>query len=290
MLLSLHPCVVIPGVGALVREVIPAHYDAEAQAMTPPVCEIRFNSELTHDDGLLVTSLCRREGLQHTQALHQIRSWAVQPELQIGRIGTINRSEDHPSAVFTPCNGSIVTAPFEALPTVARPAAEEIDTDSPIVAPTRRSRAWVRYAAMLAGGVTLIGVTLLSPQMDLGQVARAALFRLTPSQSQPQAPVLQPVKMVSGNLFIAKPKAEEAPAIAPVPAKPEKGFAVVVASYYTKEEALKHIAQAKNPALHYLGIGKYHRVVIAETDNYRDAYLMALKLDSQYPGAWALRK
>ncbi len=73
-LLRRHECVVLPGWGAFIARRTPAYfYDKENSLMMPPSRRVAFNAELQEDDGLLASSLCRREKLTYGEAASYIR-------------------------------------------------------------------------------------------------------------------------------------------------------------------------------------------------------------------------
>jgi len=61
-LLRRHPMVVIPGVGALVREQTHAVVDSSRSRILPPSEELIFNPRLLHNDGLLINAVADKWG------------------------------------------------------------------------------------------------------------------------------------------------------------------------------------------------------------------------------------
>ncbi len=73
-LLRRHECVVLPGWGAFIARRTPAYfYDKENTLMMPPSRRVAFNAELQEDDGVLASSLCRREKFTYGEAASYIR-------------------------------------------------------------------------------------------------------------------------------------------------------------------------------------------------------------------------
>lgn len=101
-LLLRHDCVVVPGVGAFINIRHSAFYDKTRKSWMPMTREIRFNSALRHDDGLLASSYARKNRLpfqegrdllrndidQLTQLLHE------DGEVTLGHLGVLQKSED----------------------------------------------------------------------------------------------------------------------------------------------------------------------------------------------------
>lgn len=59
-LLLRHDCVVVPGFGAFINARSEARVDSESGQVYPMMREVRFNSALVHDDGLLAGSFARK--------------------------------------------------------------------------------------------------------------------------------------------------------------------------------------------------------------------------------------
>lgn len=65
-LLFTYECVIIPDLGAFITQYIPAVIQAD-RSMSPPSKIVGFKSDLTEDDGLLVSHLCRRLNLKDVE-------------------------------------------------------------------------------------------------------------------------------------------------------------------------------------------------------------------------------
>lgn len=70
-LLLRHDCVVVPGLGAFINVRQSARLDAATGKWQPMIREVRFNSAVTHDDGLLANSYARKNktGFQESRDL-----------------------------------------------------------------------------------------------------------------------------------------------------------------------------------------------------------------------------
>lgn len=112
-LLQRHDCVILPGLGALVVEHIPAHIDEDHFSILPPSKKIIFNPSILHDDGLLATSISRTEGCSFQQArllLHNEitlirKAIAEEGEFSLGNAGTLrfgHNAGKEESIVFIP--------------------------------------------------------------------------------------------------------------------------------------------------------------------------------------------
>ncbi len=101
-LLLRHDCVVVPGCGAFINVYHSALEDSESGIMSPMTSEVRFNSALVHDDGLLAASYARRERVSFAEGREMVRAsvsnlrdaMALDREVSIGRLGTLHMDSE----------------------------------------------------------------------------------------------------------------------------------------------------------------------------------------------------
>lgn len=67
-LLQRHDCVILPGIGAIVAEHVAARIDFEAGIAVPPATILSLNRDISHDDGMLATSIARAEQIKFEEA------------------------------------------------------------------------------------------------------------------------------------------------------------------------------------------------------------------------------
>ncbi len=111
--MTLHDCVVVPGWGALVAQHAPASYDADARVFRCPHRAIAFNASVNHNDGLLVNSIMRRDGLTYDNAMRTIddqvstyrRQIAQGREVAFGRLGVFKAAKGG-AMEFVPFGGA----------------------------------------------------------------------------------------------------------------------------------------------------------------------------------------
>ncbi|MBR5725613.1 MAG: hypothetical protein IKX56_02650 [Muribaculaceae bacterium] len=102
-LMTRHDCVVVPGWGAFIANYSPSRYDAESEVLEHPRRAVGFNADVTHNDGLLVQSLMRREGMSFDEATRYIadsvasyrQQLAADTEVSMGRLGFFRRNDGH---------------------------------------------------------------------------------------------------------------------------------------------------------------------------------------------------
>lgn len=112
-LLSIHECVIIPGLGGFVGRLSPARFDEINSTWTPPRKEIGFNSGLFHNDGLLLNSYVNTYSISYSEAFVMVekavlelkKELCTKKQIQFGRIGSLNYDE----------NGALLFAPADDL-------------------------------------------------------------------------------------------------------------------------------------------------------------------------------
>lgn len=134
-------CVVVPGLGAFVSRHIPATVSDDYTSITPPSREIGFNASLSHDDGTLIGSITRREGVSYECARAAVerevelihRRLHNEGTLELPRIGSLSLAS-HGAIEFTPGKeNSVATLPYSGLFSLT---VSPVRTSAPAEAPT----------------------------------------------------------------------------------------------------------------------------------------------------------
>lgn len=73
-LLYHHDCVVLPGFGGLVANYKSAALNSHSHIVSPPAKQVGFNRHLKNNDGLLVSHIASKLGLDYKQALHLLEA------------------------------------------------------------------------------------------------------------------------------------------------------------------------------------------------------------------------
>lgn len=312
-LLRHYDCVIVPGIGAFVARQEPASLDRELGLFRPPVRAIGFNPALTHDDGLLVGSVARRQSIPYEQASAIVseqvdgmrRQLRVSGALAIPRVGSLRMVEG--SLLFDP-----VTSLLEPYPTLtlipvlesarAEAQARQKRSTGPVVRhgefnlTLRFNR--LRIAASVA--VLLCLGMLLSTPINVGNVDMASFTTPSIEVPEPTVPLLEQPRHME--LCIAIPSAgsveqaveDSAPVMAAeagTPVPPDRYF-VIVASLPTRALAEKFISQSDYPGLGILEKDDKYRVYAssAPTSGMAQSLIEEKKLDALFPGAWVCRK
>jgi len=295
-LLTCHDCVVVPGWGAFIANQSAAHYDEERQLMERPRRAIGFNASVSHNDGLLVQSLMRREGLDYDKAMRYIAdsvtTWrqqlAMGMEVSMGRIGYMQLTTSG-AAQFVPFFRLNASDQFYGLAdldiqTVAALEQElttsltDSDNDErPTLIPKHRNP-FTRKAAQIAASVAVLlglGVLLTTPVI----VNRnQQLATVVPAVTAPQPQQLQPAVTVQDNAT---------PTLASV-GNTSGRYYMVIASLRNQHElqAFKDANPALIPYMKTLQYKGLTCVYVARSDDYNTLMGLRSQLPARYRDVW----
>lgn len=132
-LLLRHDCVVLPGLGAFINIRHAARFESATGRWFPMTVEVRYNSALNHDDGLLASSYARKfqvsfqEGrdMLNREIRELTETLDSDGEVTIGHLGILQKEED--SIIFHP----IQTAEHRAISMGYIPVAQNQESDTP---------------------------------------------------------------------------------------------------------------------------------------------------------------
>lgn len=166
-LLRRHDCVIVPGLGAFIAVRREAAFDEESMTLTPPTREITFNPLIVNNDGVVASSISRRESVSYEEACRRMQEYVAalreaifkEGSVEIGSVGTLASTAEE-KIIFRPRH---TAARFSRMLGYAPVALKgEVRTgasaDSPVVEDTDRSKhyhisvnkAFVRMAMMVA--------------------------------------------------------------------------------------------------------------------------------------------
>lgn len=306
-LLTRHDCVIVPGWGAFIAGRTSAHFDTVSGMIFPPRRELGFNATISNNDGLVATSVSRRENLPYAKALqtvmtevdslrHQLEN---DGELVLPRIGRfIKGAESTPQ--FEPDPDGIVNAVNAPLMPVR---AAEYQTIEPIEKPAeavvkpfrrpRKARTFVRFAAAAA---LFLGIGFAATDSSLTPVGTVDLASMTPGASQRVSTIITDDVNAATELFVALPTdgdatktidalpAAETQASAPTATPP---YCLVVASLNTMKQARKYIAWQGDSRLRIVNSGSRYRVYIASGSTFEQvSAAKTAAIAARYPDAW----
>ena len=267
----------------------------------PPLRVVRFNPNLTEDDGLLVESVRSASHHNTTDAKRAVQRMVLDLRQQLladgqadfGSIGLFLQDEDG-HVTFEPCQAGAVTPAYfgldafsmprlstlqkSTLKVVQRKADVVSDNDSHIT--IRLNRRSLRYVAATVAAV-FIGLLFSSPQTEpLNQPQQATIVpvenvekplpkAVTPKPVVQSQAEQQPVAVTSETE--AQPVAETAPAVSqpaetPQPAvKADEGYCIVLASDVSQKNAEAFVERLQKKGFEHVRIydnGKLRRVII----------------------------
>ena len=177
-LLTMHECVVIPGLGAVLGVHEPAALDMISGQMMPPRRRFAFNSELMESDGLLVDSVAKSCNVESSEARMMVETAVGElkselfsvGEVTLGRIGRLE-SADGQSIRFVPLERDLLTPLVDWLPAI-KPVQDQSyehqagDTGSPVkrhnMGRRRSIRRFIRNTIGAAAAV-FIGLAVSTP-------------------------------------------------------------------------------------------------------------------------------
>ncbi len=272
ILLTEHPCVVVPEFGGFVLQ----HFAATHQAATlfAPHTRIGFNPQLTHDDGTLVQAYMRSQRLKYVEARQLIHkdvellksTLAQSTVVQFGRIGTFCQQDA--TLVFTPSAGAFLPDNFGMpnLHAVLRQQPAPLTAhDAPLTITIER--ATLRRVAACLIGVALLALVPNSHESNHTQYANIAPVNFAKIIEDRNAAI---AAAEAAELAAAQEAIERGHfhvVVATLPKKnadrlcqrlQDNGYAdaclfkfkrnqyrVAIASYHTKKEALREMRQVR---------------------------------------------
>lgn len=279
-LLHLHDCVIVPGLGGLVANHSTATVVEERHLFVPPSKKIGFNRSLSHNDGLLVNHLCRRESIDYGEAMDRIHVFVSETLKTIDRnevivfegIGDL-RKDALGNVLFTPQQGDNSFLPtsfglgqFHFEPLQSESPAGKSEEPVRRLLRSRSPRYWASVAAMLAGLFLFTSELKMPEQTRVNESNLFYMSRSTGQSLQPRADQLSYPEEVTlqeaidpGELTLNE-KSIETLSNDVVP-PPKTGYHLIAASF-------KHVEPAQH-SLSGLRDNGFPEAAIIEADNGR---------------------
>lgn len=248
-LLREHDCVVLPGFGAFICANRPASFDCDGVNILPPGRRLAFNPLINRNDGLLATSIARRESIAFEAASKKVAERIAhlrgelqrEQRMQFGRLGRFILNSEGITA-FVPAALAGINGAFFGLKPIALKPLQEAEKTAKTEAGAepnlrgdhrQRWRAVRAYASGIAAALAVavtIGMFLLNPVRINKPTTEASLApgmeRTEPQKAKlpASAPVAAPVKAVPAEVM------EPAKTIEPAKAIEEQPKAIEVAT------------------------------------------------------------
>lgn len=192
-LLHSHDCVIVPDLGGFVINTCPVKKNGPA-TFEAPTCELIFNRDLTYNDGLLVESFMKTNGISFETAYNRVEAGVDELKsalrenktVEFGKLGTFQINEEG-HYVFTP-NPTFVKPEFYGLTNVSL-------NPIPHVAKTQKKyRTTIRNIGIGAAvAITAAAILFLSPlnkndylRQNAKMIWESGLFRNNATKHTPR--------------------------------------------------------------------------------------------------------
>ena len=208
-LITCHDCVAVPGWGAFIANNNPAHYYQEELSMRRPLRSVGFNSSLTHNDGLLVNSVMRREGMSYEEAMRTIEEAVVSfrqqlakgAEVSMGRLGYFSRTRK--SGEFVPFANDNSCDIYFGLADLKIQTVECLEQDAEVNKPTGNvlngRNIFTRKATRIAASIAvLIGLSIMLSTPVLTNREGHDYASIAPEITAPQSQQLSDITVQDG--------------------------------------------------------------------------------------------
>ena len=320
---------IVPDLGAFIMRERSAYYDMEQKLLFPPFRVVSFNSELTHDDGLLVGSVARREGIAYETASvivsDEVRAIKLQlrsvGEVSLGSVGRLV-SQRKASPVFEPSPKWKLLGANYYEPVEAKSVLEQAHDEAIVARMTdirRRGRVRRRFitagkiAASLAVVAMVVSALFFSPIFKSRNDSAASLTYPVMSSTQtisgvgveasPTLNIMSPQEEMTaaeGNDNFEAQCVSETRQSHAAQEEAEEGlrfsdsdpYCLIVASLPTEELAKQFIAETSGNELKILSKDGKYRVYVATGRNTAEALAMKSRpeIASRFSDAWVCHR
>ncbi len=313
-LLSRHDCVVVPGWGAFIAQYEPAQINSDKGIITPPARFLSFNQSVNHNDGLLISSVMRRERISYEAANEAVKrevnlmrlQLETDGEVSLGRLGIFSKGGN--SIVFTATDDNVTSAQFLGLPAVnTNKNAEQPATETKtlrrdvIYVPVSRNIFKVAASLLLFIG---LGLTLSTPVTLEDQSTNLASIPAPKVTVKKKSIIAETPR--NAELFIAIPDASQATAVIDTTAvmppqhadmnilqcNDSDNYCLVVASLASRELAEEYISERGDISMHILECNGKYRIYVSTGATPAQAMLPTQDptFADRYPAAWVCRR
>lgn len=306
-LLRHHDCVVVPGLGAFIAQYQSARFDDESGRIMPPCRCVAFNGSITHNDGLLASSVARQLGISYDSAVTKVSDESAQLRKKIyeeGKVtfGTLGafRSASADSAVeFLPNSEAGRSAEMYHLKSIAvsklahagyTPCAESLVR--PIAVSSPRFAVFMKIAAALALIATLalsfIRIQTLTASEEVSYASLSPAHTVNMSSISETESVKELVSLP----LLALPEGMGSAEYSPITSATTNYYYIIVASFPTKGQALRYIEEFKDSSLHIIEDSTRVRVHTGVATTLQEAIAKSKypKIADRYKDVWIHRQ
>lgn len=305
-----HDCVTIPGIGAFIAQYHSAKMDSDLHCFFPPRRVISFNSAIRHNDGLLASSIARKESIPYGRAVDKMNEYINLFNAQLketgavslGSIGFLTVTEDD-TLLFEPAanpNISKQLVGMHAFPLTALSLSQPAERHEDVYY-VPISRNVFKLAASIIM-ILMLGFVLSTPVIDEKAVFASMGTNIVPSLNEEIIDIdfLSPEQQLS----IALPDAETSMSIYEKPANnvPEQEkllkkvphYYLVIASLPNQQTAEQYLRRHQNNKLpmYIISSPTRCRIYVASGDSYKEAAAMLSSKEfvKEHPDAWVYKK
>lgn len=318
-LLRCNDCVIVPGWGAFIAANNPASFSDDGKSVLPPMRNYSFNGSLTYSDGLLESSVMRRDKCNRAVASDEIAqtvtAWRTlisrEADVPCGRMGYFSFSSEG-ELLFTPYEKQETCNTLFGLTSLSLSMLGDKTTDDQDFAVDGKvqqdaniaetealtdneqdivrhswGKRWMRIAASIALLIAMTFVLTTPLPVDQSDHALAGISTmLSLKKSNSNA-----LKCIGSVLVDATAEtlqtiaADEAAKSATLFA--DGRYCLVVASAATQAEAERFVAlHSSEHEMRVLSTGGYHRVYVASGSTRESLESVRSQMQSEYVDCW----
>jgi hypothetical protein len=280
-LLTQHECVIVPGLGAFVVSPFDKAKKGRWGILSPPENFLGFNSEITHNDGLLANSVAKERKCSYEEANLLIAQYVVKMWhsfdkgniMHVSRVGNLQLIEN--KLIFQPDRTLSCNAFNYGLTDFSLPLLKDIEQQTGLPKKENKEVVWIpvsRRLIVYAGSVAaaLLAMCLIPTPLNNGHISQktaqyASLFHFsTPNTDNKEAtPSITEDQTPADTITSISVKKEQPASEVLKPAK------TITTHYYIIVASLPNQVSAKKALTHFQSHGFKNAAILSEDGKYR---------------------
>lgn len=241
-----HDCVILPGVGAFISKEHSARFNESAASYSAPYRSVSFNVAITNNDGLIASSIARREGIPYDEAALKLseateRLRAVlneDSEVELPGVGRLELREGR--LTFMPADARRQMAQLgftEAVAGGIEPSEEIAETP---VQPQRNPDYW--YIPIHKQTARIAATLLIVFAVALGVILPLTDAMYAPAMDKAS---VMPVERIEKAVKKIEPTRGEETKNVKTESSPDYRHYLIVGTFHTQKEAETYVNQHK---------------------------------------------